>query len=80
MKVQHSRLLNEFVSFWFETSIDGEVKFDTHLDILSATWHVCEHNRHQILISGSWPKGLRDHQIVRRVSADIDAAIATGAI
>ena len=38
MKIEHSDLLNEFISFWFETRINGKLCYETFLDYNEMTW------------------------------------------
>jgi len=38
MKIEHSDLLHEFISFWFETRIDGKLTYETFLDYNGMVW------------------------------------------
>jgi len=38
MQIKHSDLFNDFISFWFDTSVDGAVKYRTWLDFLNLVW------------------------------------------
>ena len=38
MKIEHSDLLCEFISFWFETRVNGVLCYETFLDYNDMTW------------------------------------------
>ena len=38
MRIEHSPLFNEFLSYWFETSVDGEKLYETVLDYTLLKW------------------------------------------
>lgn len=38
MRIEHSSLRNDFLAFWFETKVDGKVKYETDLDYLNKSW------------------------------------------
>jgi hypothetical protein len=52
MKIEHSPIYNDFLSFFFETTIDGEKRYSTVLDYLSLTWTTEEIASGIIILSG----------------------------
>jgi len=42
MKIEHSELFNEFISFWFETKVDGQLCYETYINYLDQTWETVE--------------------------------------
>jgi hypothetical protein len=38
MRIEHSPLFNDFLSFYFETSVDGEKVYETILDYTQLKW------------------------------------------
>jgi hypothetical protein len=41
MRVEHTPLLNEFISFWFETHVDGDLRYETFVDFFQHEWYTC---------------------------------------
>lgn len=80
MRIEHSEMLNEFISFWFETRVDGVLKYETHLDVLSCTWRTYRPDENELLLSGTWKKSTPDDQIVVSISPSIESAIRAGTI
>jgi len=56
MTITHSTLQNEFISFWFETFVDGELRYETHLDLLRGEWHLCPAGAEQCVLHGKISK------------------------
>jgi hypothetical protein len=42
MTIEHGQLCNEFISFWFETLVNGELRYETHIDFVRHEWHTYE--------------------------------------
>ncbi|VAW71642.1 hypothetical protein MNBD_GAMMA10-540 [hydrothermal vent metagenome] len=45
MKIEHSDLLHEFITFWFETRIDSKLTYETFLNYSEMTWETREINK-----------------------------------
>jgi hypothetical protein len=73
-------MLNEFISFWFETRVEGELKYETILDVLKCEWCTCKPNENSILLRGTWKPGIPDNKIVDFVSPFVESAIRDGLI
>lgn len=80
MRIEHSEMLNEFISFWFETRVDGVLKCETFLDLLSYEWRTYRPNENALLLSGTWKKDTPDDQIVSSISPSVESAIRAGTI
>lgn len=53
MKIENSELLNDFLSFWFETRVDGILRFETLLDYHNMQWQTRElEESNKIIASG----------------------------
>ena len=78
MRIEHSPLLNEFISFWIETRVDGVHRFDTLIDWLGGQWYTCPAVDGPILIRGTYDPALSDDETVEFVKAQVDEALATG--
>jgi hypothetical protein len=74
MHVEHSPLLNEFISFWFETRVDDVHRFDW----LGREWYTCAAVEGPILIRGNYDPSLSDDATVEFVKAQLDEALAAG--
>lgn len=79
MIIHHSDLMNEFISFWFETRVDGDVKYETHVDFLNGEWSTWEYDRlgeeGAMLVSGELAPGLPDTDKVQAVIPVVTDAI-----
>lgn len=42
MKIEHSDLLHEFITFWFETRVDGKLSYETLLNYNDMRWETNE--------------------------------------
>ena len=42
MTITHSSLFNDFLSFWFDTFVDGEHRFETVIDFHKREWYFCQ--------------------------------------
>lgn len=80
MRVEHSPLLSEFISFWIETRVDGEHRFDTFIDWLGREWYTCAAGEGPILIRGTYDPSLSDEAAVEFVKAQVERALAGGRI
>ena len=52
MKIEHSELFSEFISFWFETKVDGQLCYKTHISYLDQTWETMELASAQVTFHG----------------------------
>ena len=77
MIVEHSPLLNEFVSFWIETRVDGVHRYDTFISFLSHEWHLCQSGGGTTLAQGTFAPNLSEDEIITFVTAQVDDALAT---
>jgi|GEM_PF-3934699 len=82
MKIHHSNLFNEFISFWFETRVDGVLKFETFIDYQEGTWHTVAAGNDEgpVILSGSFASNLLDQQTVQAVKEDLTLALNSGRI
>ena len=78
MRIEHSKLMNEFISFWFETRVEGVLKYETILDFMRSEWYTCRPNEDSILLRGTWKPGTPDDQVVDYVSPLVESAIESG--
>ena len=54
MKIEHSPVLNDFLTFYFETSVDGEKLYETVLDYTQMRWETRSiSNSEEIMLSGA---------------------------
>ena len=53
MKIEHSPLLNDFIDFYFETTVDGERLYETVLDYTGMRWWTQEINLENTILSGT---------------------------
>ena len=53
MKIEHSPLYNDFLSFFFETTVDGKKLYVTLLDYHSLTWTTEEISSETMILSGT---------------------------
>lgn len=52
MKIEHSELFNEFISFWFETKVDDQLCYETYISYLDQTWETMELASAQVIFHG----------------------------
>ena len=76
MNIEHSPLLNEFISFWFETRVDGELKYETMLDFTHFEWRTSKavDERH-IVLRGKLDSTLTEDEMVEQIKPSINSAI-----
>jgi hypothetical protein len=80
MRVEHSPLMNEFISFWIETSVDGLHRFDTYIDFLGREWHSCPAGSSSKLIGGTYESSLSEDAAVEFVKTQLNDALSAGRI
>jgi len=79
MRIEHSGLCNEFISFWFETRIDDELRYETFIDYLRSEWYTCPARVDgQILLSGKLPASMSEAAQIESVKSDVSAGIMGG--
>ena len=72
--------MNEFISFWIETRVDGSHRFDTFIDFLNREWYTCPANEHSIIERGQYDACLSDKEIEDFVKDRVNESLATGRI
>lgn len=55
MRIEHSPLFNDFIDFYFETSVDGEKSFETVLIYTQMQWETREIATGNVILSGTIP-------------------------
>lgn len=81
MKIEHSPLMNEFISFWIETRIDGELRYETMLDFLRGEWcTTTTFDEKNIVLSGNLNSSLSEDDMVAEIKPIIESAILAGKI
>lgn len=81
MRVEHTPLLNEFISFWFETHVDGELRYETFLDFYRYEWHTCTAgDGGAIVLRGELDSSMSDDAMVVDIKPKVEAAIREGRI
>ena len=79
MKIEHSSLKNEFISFWFETHVDGVLCYETIVDFMKHSWCTTRATDGQpILLRGELDSSLSDEQMVESIKPKLDAAVMSG--
>lgn len=53
MNVEHSPLYNDFLSFFFETAVDGRKLYETQLDFFSLQWMTRKLATDSVVLSGA---------------------------
>ena len=71
--------MNEFISFWFETTVDGVVRYETHLDFMREEWSTWDHEslgaERQSLVSGALDSRLSEDAMVEAIKPIVTKAI-----
>ena len=81
MRIQHSRLFNEFISFWFETRVDGELRYETFVDYFRSEWYTCPAGSDgPILLRAQFSTSLPDDAVPNSIKPTVEAAIEEGRI
>jgi hypothetical protein len=52
MKIEHSPLYNDFIDFYFETSVDGKKKYETWFIYTRMRWETEEIDTKNVILSG----------------------------
>jgi len=52
MKIEHSPLFNDFIDFYFNTSVDGKRLYETVLDYTGMSWWTQEISTENVILSG----------------------------
>lgn len=73
-------MLSEFISFWIETRVNGEHRFDTFIDWPGREWYTCPAVEAPILIRGKYGPSLSDDEVVEFVKTQVNEALAAGRI
>ncbi len=81
MRIEHSSLLNEFISFSFETYVDGVLRHETFVDYRRNEWYTCPAGVDgQLLLRGQFDASLPDDAVPNSIKPTIEAAIVEGRI
>jgi hypothetical protein len=79
VRIDHSPLYNEFISFWFETFVDGNLRFETGVGFLKSEWHTSlPETAEEVLLKGQFDRALQDDAAVDSVKLAVEAAIRDG--
>ena len=79
MKIEHSPLKNEFISFWIETHVDGVLRYETMIDFMRCAW-CTTHALHDqpILLQGDLDTSLSEDEMVEAIKPVLESAIQSG--
>ena len=81
MKIEHSPLMNEFISFWIETSVDGDVRYETMIDFMQLKWRTSTTpDSERIILSGNLSSALSEDDMIEDIKPIIEIAIQNGKI
>jgi hypothetical protein len=81
MKIEHSTLMNEFISFWIETSVDSNMRYETFLDFFRCEWYtVATSDDQKIVLRGKLNSALSEDDMIKEIKPIIEAAITSGTI
>ena len=50
MIIKHSELMNDFISFWFDSRVDDQHQYRTFLDYMSKTWRTVDLINNEVTI------------------------------
>jgi hypothetical protein len=79
MTIEHSALMNDFLCFWFQTSVDGKPRFDTilHYDSKShGVWYTTPAEQNDtILLQGTFDYSQSDDVVLECIQQEVAAAI-----
>ena len=68
MKIEHSDLLNEFISFWFETKVDSKLCYETFLDYIEMTWEtITIETPKKVILAGKINKAANESDEEQRI-------------
>lgn len=81
MKIEHSPLMNEFISFWFETRVDDEVRCETMLDFMRCEWYTtAKFDGDKVVLKGELNSNLSEDDMVEEIKPLVESAIHSGQI
>ena len=81
MKIEHSPLMNEFISFWFETRVDDELRYETMLDFMRCKWFTTtKFDDDNFVLEGKLNSRLSEDDMIEEVKPLIESAIQSGQI
>ena len=81
MKVEHSSLMNEFISFWIETYVDGNPTYETMLDFMKSEWYTIKLNEEKsIVLEGELNSKLSEDEMIEEIKPIIELSIKSGKI
>jgi len=80
MKIEHSPLLNDFLTFWFETRVDDIQRYETMLDFMRHQWYTTKRPDHDIVLSGELSSEVSEDQMIEEIKPILESAIRDGSI
>jgi hypothetical protein len=73
--------MNEFISFWFETFVDGDLRYETFVDYLRSEWYTCPAGvDEKVVLQGQFSDSLPDDAAPDSIKPTVEAAIQDGRI
>jgi hypothetical protein len=73
--------MNEFISFWIETRVDGELRYETMLDFMRAEWSTTTtFGEKNVVLRGHLNSALSEDEMIEEIKPIIASAIQSGNI
>lgn len=73
--------MNEFISFWIETHVDGNLEYETTLDFMRSEWHTIKLNEEKsIVLEGKLNPELSENEMIQEIKPIIELSIESGKI
>jgi len=74
MNIQHSNQLNDFLTFYIETRIDGTLKYETLIDYLNGTYEIISlDNKKSIIVN--FDRGKNEKILEKEIKAMVEKTI-----
>jgi len=84
MTIEHSALMNDFLCFWFQTSVDGKPCFDTILHYgsqIQGEWNTTPAEKNdETLMRGTFDYSQPEDMALKNIQQEVAAAIRSGRI
>ncbi|MDX1565663.1 MAG: hypothetical protein R3236_09670 [Phycisphaeraceae bacterium] len=79
MQIEHSQMNGDATSF--QTKVDGQVKYETHLDFMTTEWYtIAAGDDSKLLLEGRLDPSISEDQMVEAIKPTIQEAIENGKI